>query len=64
MANNVFVANDLKLKPSFKEVTASFGAEPSELDFKNKQDESIKVINDWSDAKTHHKIPEIVNKGW
>ncbi|OXU29427.1 hypothetical protein TSAR_002441 [Trichomalopsis sarcophagae] len=62
VANKMYLANNLKLKSDYKSLTSgTFRSEAAEIDT-SKPAESAKVINDWVDEKTHHKINGIVKE--
>nr|AOW41295.1 serpin-1M [Pteromalus puparum] len=62
VANKMYLANDLKLKSDYKQLTSgTFRSEASEIDTK-KPAESAKLVNDWVKEKTHNKIEDIVNE--
>ncbi|XP_008201831.1 alaserpin isoform X5 [Nasonia vitripennis] len=62
VANKMYLANNLKLKSDYKSLTSgTFRSEATEIDT-SKPAESAKVVNDWVDERTHHKIKDIVKE--
>ncbi|XP_014205333.1 antichymotrypsin-2 isoform X3 [Copidosoma floridanum] len=63
MANKMYVAKSLKVKPSFNALaTDSFRSEAADLDISNPS-AAVKEVNNWVDQKTHHKIEKILEDG-
>lgn len=60
LANRIYVKDGVQVKPEFDEITKrAFGTETQTLDFK-KPAEAGKVINDWIEAQTNHKIKNVL----
>lgn len=62
LANKVYLAKGLELKPEFKELTSSnFKSETSELDVAQPA-KAAEDVNSWVKDKTHNKIDKILKE--
>lgn len=61
IANSVWVQNDFPIHADFRKLLETNGRATFELvDFANQLETARKAINAWVDAKTKHKIPELL----
>jgi serpin B len=60
IANKIFIANGLSVKPSFNEIASkSFNSETQSVNFQDKT-KTAKIINDWVESKTNNKIKDLL----
>ena len=63
ISNGIFLKNELKLIENYKQkVESLFNAKLLNLDLTRKA-EAAKIINNWVDEATNHKITSMVNEG-
>jgi serpin B len=64
IANSYWLALDLTVTPSFREVARSgFSADGAQLDFSEDPDDAVRTINHWGERKTRGMIPALVPQG-
>jgi serpin B len=64
IANQLFVEQTYELVPAFLQKTrGAFGAPVEPLDFKNAPEPARDHINEWIDAKTEHRIQDLIPSG-
>ena len=63
VANKVFVAASLNLKPSYKNLTEVYFRSSSQLVNFAQSQEAANIINSWAEQNTNNLIKELITAG-
>ena len=63
VANKAFIAADLNLKPSYKDVTEVYFRSASQLVNFAQNKGAVRIINTWVEQNTNNLIKDILNTG-
>ena len=63
VANKAFIATDLNLKPSYKDLTEVYFRSASQLVNFTHNKEALNTINSWAEKNTNNLIKELITPG-